>query len=120
MSEPARSRLRRCAAPRGDVIRALSRLRGANDPPRSRLRRCAAPRGDVIRALSRLRGANEPPRSRLHGCASLRLCGIITCAWAVLAAAPYAWAEKADKEKPINFSAEQPAEVDFAKRVGTL
>ena len=29
-------------------------------------------------------------------------------------------AEKADREKPINFSAEQPAEVDFDKRVGTL
>ena len=29
-------------------------------------------------------------------------------------------AEKADREKPINFSAEQPAEVDFEKRVGTL
>jgi lipopolysaccharide export system protein LptA len=31
-----------------------------------------------------------------------------------------AHAEQADKEKPINFSAEQPAEVDFEKRVGTL
>lgn len=31
-----------------------------------------------------------------------------------------AFAEKADREKPINFSAEQPAEVDFEKRVGTL
>ena len=31
-----------------------------------------------------------------------------------------AHAEKADKDKPINFSAEQPAEVDFEKRVGTL
>ena len=29
-------------------------------------------------------------------------------------------AEKADRDKPINFSAEQPAEVDFEKRVGTL
>lgn len=29
-------------------------------------------------------------------------------------------AEKADKEKPINFSADQPAEVDFEKRIGTL
>ena len=37
-----------------------------------------------------------------------------------LTAAPDALAEKADKEKPINFSAEQPAEVDFEKRVGTL
>jgi len=31
-----------------------------------------------------------------------------------------AGAEKADREKPIQFSAEQPAEVDFDKRVGTL
>jgi lipopolysaccharide export system protein LptA len=31
-----------------------------------------------------------------------------------------AHAEKSDKEKPINFSADQPAEVDFEKRVGTL
>jgi lipopolysaccharide export system protein LptA len=29
-------------------------------------------------------------------------------------------ADKSDKEKPINFSADQPAEVDFEKRVGTL
>ena len=29
-------------------------------------------------------------------------------------------AEQADRDKPINFSAEQPAEVDFEKRVGTL
>jgi lipopolysaccharide export system protein LptA len=31
-----------------------------------------------------------------------------------------AGAEKGDREKPINFSAEQPAEVDFEKRIGTL
>ena len=31
-----------------------------------------------------------------------------------------AQAEKADRDKPINFSADQPAEVDFEKRVGTL
>jgi lipopolysaccharide export system protein LptA len=31
-----------------------------------------------------------------------------------------AGAEKADRDKPINFSAEQPAEVNFEKRVGTL
>ena len=30
------------------------------------------------------------------------------------------FAEKADRDKPINFSAEQPAEVDFEKRIGTL
>jgi lipopolysaccharide export system protein LptA len=41
-------------------------------------------------------------------------------AFATLALASSALAEKADKEKPINFSAEQPAEVDFEKRVGTL
>ena len=50
---------------------------------------------------------------------------IMPCALAVLSAlfvvaATPACAEKADKEKPINFSAEQPAEVDFEKRVGTL
>lgn len=39
---------------------------------------------------------------------------------ALLVATPDARAEKADKEKPINFSAEQPAEVDFEKRIGTL
>ena len=38
----------------------------------------------------------------------------------LLSAAPCAFAEKGDKEKPINFSAEQPAEVDFEKRIGTL
>jgi lipopolysaccharide export system protein LptA len=38
---------------------------------------------------------------------------------AVLAPA-VACAEKGDREKPINFSAEQPAEVDFEKRIGTL
>jgi lipopolysaccharide export system protein LptA len=37
-----------------------------------------------------------------------------------LFAAGIAHAEKADREKPISFSAEQPAEVDFDKRVGTL
>lgn len=31
-----------------------------------------------------------------------------------------AYAEKADRDKPIHFSADQPAEVDFQKRVGTL
>jgi lipopolysaccharide export system protein LptA len=41
------------------------------------------------------------------------------CALVALASMPAA-AEKTDREKPINFSAEQPAEVDFEKRVGTL
>ena len=44
---------------------------------------------------------------------------MIACGLAALAAMPAA-AEKTDREKPINFSAEQPAEVDFEKRVGTL
>ena len=39
---------------------------------------------------------------------------------AVFAIAGAAHAEKGDKEKPINFSAVQPAEVDFEKRIGTL
>jgi lipopolysaccharide export system protein LptA len=38
---------------------------------------------------------------------------------AALAAMP-AGAEKADREKNINFSADQPVEVDFDKRAGTL
>ena len=49
-----------------------------------------------------------------------RVCGLVFALAAALVAAPSALAEKADKEKPINFSAEQPAEVDFEKRVGTL
>ena len=44
---------------------------------------------------------------------------LIACGLAAMAAMPAA-AEKADRNKPINFSAEQPAEVDFEKRVGTL
>lgn len=43
----------------------------------------------------------------------------LACALMAMAP-PFAAAEKADREKPINFSAEQPAEVDFEKRVGTL
>ena len=38
----------------------------------------------------------------------------------VLTLAAPARAEKSDRDKPINFSAEQPAEVDFEKRVGSL
>ena len=44
---------------------------------------------------------------------------LIACGLAAMAAMPAA-AEKADRNKPINFSAEQPAEVDFEKRIGTL
>ena len=53
-------------------------------------------------------------RCRRH--AALPLLAALTA----LALAPCALAEKADKEKPINFSADQPAEVDFEKRIGTL
>ena len=52
-------------------------------------------------------------RAALHG--TLLLVGTL----AAIVAAP-ACAEKADRDKPINFSAEQPAEVDFEKRIGTL
>ena len=41
-------------------------------------------------------------------------------ALAAVVAAPLAHAEKADKAKPISFTADQPTEVDFEKRVGTL
>ena len=44
----------------------------------------------------------------------------LLAALTTFAVAPCALAEKADKEKPINFSADQPAEVDFEKRTGTL
>ena len=44
---------------------------------------------------------------------------LVACGLAAMAATP-AVAEKTDREKPINFSAEQPAEVDFERRVGTL
>jgi lipopolysaccharide export system protein LptA len=39
---------------------------------------------------------------------------------ALATACSLAHGEKADRDKPINFSAEQPAEVDFEKRIGTL
>jgi lipopolysaccharide export system protein LptA len=48
-----------------------------------------------------------------------RLLASFTCL-AALALPPSAGAEQADRNKPIHFSAEQPAEVDFDKRVGTL
>ena len=51
---------------------------------------------------------------------AMRRAGVlIACGLAAIAATP-AGAEKTDREKPINFSAEQPAEVDFERRVGTL
>ena len=73
--------------------------------------------------MPRLGGANKPPRLRLRRCAALggrALCALVALGVALLVASPSTFAEKADKEKPINFSAEQPAEVDFEKRVGTL
>ena len=52
---------------------------------------------------------------------SARWRAVVLAACALAALAPgAAMAEKADRDKPINFSAEQPAEVDFDKRVGTL
>jgi len=44
---------------------------------------------------------------------------LAACAAGMIVAAP-AHADKTDREKPINFSADQPAEVDFERRVGTL
>ena len=44
---------------------------------------------------------------------------LAACVASAVVAVP-AHAEKADREKPINFSADQPAEVDFERRVGTL
>jgi lipopolysaccharide export system protein LptA len=58
--------------------------------------------------------------SRLGGANARALCALVALGVALLVATPSTFAEKADKEKPINFSAEQPAEVDFEKRVGTL
>lgn len=48
------------------------------------------------------------------------LAPLAVAACGTLPLASVALAEKADREKPIHFSAEQPAEVDFDKRVGTL
>jgi lipopolysaccharide export system protein LptA len=45
---------------------------------------------------------------------------LVAVAAVALACASSAFAEKADKAKNINFTADQPAEVDFEKRVGTL
>ena len=53
------------------------------------------------------------------GIAARRVAALVTCTFMALAS-DIAGAEKADREKPIHFSAEQPAEVDFDKRAGTL
>ena len=55
----------------------------------------------------------------LPGFVPRRLLASFVCA-AALALPALARAEQADRNKPIHFSAEQPAEVDFDKRVGTL
>ena len=49
-----------------------------------------------------------------------RRAGVLVACVLSLTHALTAAGEKSDREKPINFSAEQPAEVDFDKRVGTL
>jgi len=49
-----------------------------------------------------------------------RRAGVLVACVLSLTYALSAAGEKSDREKPINFSAEQPAEVDFDKRVGTL
>lgn len=53
------------------------------------------------------------------GFAARRVLALAACMVTLLAPG-IAAAEKADRDKPIHFSAEQPAEVDFDKRVGTL
>ena len=53
------------------------------------------------------------------GSGARRVIAACACIAALLASAVAA-AEEADRGKPIHFSAEQPAEVDFDKRVGTL
>jgi lipopolysaccharide export system protein LptA len=45
---------------------------------------------------------------------------VVLVGFAAIVTASVARAEQADRDKPINFSAEQPAEVDFEKRIGTL
>ena len=45
---------------------------------------------------------------------------LAACAVGGIIVAGPAHADKSDREKPINFSADQPAEVDFERRVGTL
>ena len=52
--------------------------------------------------------------------AAVREAAVLTACGLAVAFAMPAGAEKSDRDKPINFSAEQPAEVDFEKRVGTL
>ncbi|HEX6137930.1 MAG TPA: lipopolysaccharide transport periplasmic protein LptA [Casimicrobiaceae bacterium] len=53
------------------------------------------------------------------GIGTRRALAFAACTLALLAPCG-AGAEKADRDKPIHFSADQPAEVDFEKRIGTL
>lgn len=53
------------------------------------------------------------------GIAARRVVALVACMVTLLVPG-IARAEKADRDKPIHFSAEQPAEVDFDKRIGTL
>ena len=54
-----------------------------------------------------------------NGISSAPMRAALACVVMLLASA-HVDAEKADREQKINFSAEQPVEVDFDKRVGTL
>jgi lipopolysaccharide export system protein LptA len=54
-----------------------------------------------------------------YGLSSAPIRATLACVLVLLASAPVD-AEKADREQNINFSAEQPVEVDFDRRVGTL
>lgn len=53
-------------------------------------------------------------------CVAVRRAIVAVACCAALLGAAATRAEQADRDKPINFSADQPAEVDFEKRVGTL
>lgn len=66
------------------------------------------------RGKARAPAATRMPFTVRAPIATLALCAALTLV------ATSARAEKADRDKPINFSAEQPAQVDFQKRVGTL
>ena len=63
--------------------------------------------------------ARAPAAARMPFTVRAPIATLALCAALAFVATP-ARAEKADRDKPINFSAEQPAQVDFQKRVGTL
>ena len=75
----------------------------------------------TLKLKSRVTGyvrAQCPPEEMMRRSRHAAILFLLAALAAALASP--ARAEKADKEKPINFSADQPAEVDFEKRVGTL